>query len=131
VSDPDQEVRSAVDAIVSAFGDGRLDDYFGAFHADCTFVFYTTARRLESVGEYRRLWDEWVREDAFEVVSCSTSGTRVQRLGDAAVVTHTVRTRVRTNQGEQDLDERETIVLVRQPDGRWLGVHEHLSPAPA
>jgi uncharacterized protein (TIGR02246 family) len=131
MSDPDDDVRAAVDAIVSAFGEGRLDDYFGAFHPDCSFVFYTTDRRLESVEEYRRLWDEWVRDDGFEVVSCSTSGTRIQRWGDAAVVTHAVRTRVRTNDGEQDLDERETIVLVRQPDGRWLGVHEHLSPSPA
>jgi len=130
VSDPDDDVRAAVDAIVSAFGDGRLADYFGAFHPECTFVFYTTDRRLESVAEYRRVWDEWVRDDGFEVVSCSTSGTRIQRWGEAAVVTHAVRTRVRTNDGDQDLDERETIVLVRQPDGRWLGVHEHLSPSP-
>jgi len=127
---PDEDVCTAVEAIVSAFGEGRLDDYFGSFHPDCTFVFYTAERRLESADDYRRLWDEWVREDGFQVLSCSTSGTRIQRWGGSAVVTHSVRTRVRTNEGDQDLDERETIVLERQPDGRWLGVHEHLSPAP-
>jgi uncharacterized protein (TIGR02246 family) len=129
--DQDDDVRAAVDAIVAAFGSGRLDEYFGSFDPRCTFVFYTSDRRLESVEEYRRLWDEWVRQDAFEVLSCASSGTRIQRWDDSAVVTHTVRTRVRTREGEQDLDERETIVLVRGSDGRWLGVHEHLSPAPA
>jgi ketosteroid isomerase-like protein len=130
VSDPGDDVPAAVDAIVSAFAEGRLGDYFAAFHPECTFVFYTADRRLESVQEYRRLWERWVREDGFEVVSCSTTDTRVQRWAQVAVVTHTVRTRVRSREGEQDLDERETIVLARQPDGRWLGVHEHLSPAP-
>lgn len=130
MGDPNEDVRAAVDAIVSAFGGGRLNDYFDSFHPDCTFVFYTAERRLGSVDEYRRLWDEWVRGDGFEVLSCSTSDTRIQRWGDAAVVTHSVRSRVRTHEGEQDLDERETIVLARAPDGRWLGVHEHLSPAP-
>ena len=130
MGDPDGEVRAAVEAIVSAFGEGRLEDYFGAFHPDCTFVFHSTDRRLESVEEYRRLWDRWVREDGFEVQSCSTSDTRIQRWDDHAVVTHRVRTRIRTHEGEEELDERETIVLARQPDGRWLGVHEHLSPTP-
>ena len=26
--------------------------------------------------------------------------------------------------------ERETIVFAHQPDGRWLAIHEHLSPLP-
>ena len=131
MSDPDAEIREAVDAIVSAFGEGRLDDYFASFDPDCTFVFYTDERRLESVDEYRRLWDRWVREDGFEVLSCSTSDTRIQRWNDTAVVTHSVHTNVRTHEGEEELDERETIVLRRGADGRWRGVHEHLSPAPS
>jgi uncharacterized protein (TIGR02246 family) len=130
VGERDEEVRAAVAAIVSAFGEGRPDEYFASFDPDCTFVFHTSDRRLESVEEYRRLWDEWVREDGFEVLSCSTSDTRIQRWDDVAAVTHSVRTRIRTAEGEQDLDERETIVLVRGADGRWRGVHEHLSPAP-
>jgi ketosteroid isomerase-like protein len=32
--------------------------------------------------------------------------------------------------GEHDLAERETIVFRRHADGRWLGVHEHLSSQP-
>lgn len=54
---------------------------------------------------------------------------RVQDLGDAAVFTHDVRTRVRMPAGEETLHERETIVFAREEDGRWLAVHEHLSAA--
>lgn len=123
------EVRAAVAALVSAFGEGRLDDYFDSFAPDCSFVFHTTIERLPSVDEYRELWSRWVADDGFSVLSCSTSGTEVQVLGDVAVVTHNVSTRVRISGQEQDLRERETIVM-RKIEGRWLGVHEHLSPAP-
>lgn len=122
------QVREAVARLVSAFGEGRLEDYFGSFHPDCSFVFHTTEQRLGSVEEYRALWRRWVREDGFEVLGCRTSDTSVQLWGEVAVVTHDVDTRVRTNDGEEDLSERETIVLASQIDGRWLAVHEHLSP---
>lgn len=124
-------VSDAAERLVSAFGDGRLDDYFGCFAPDATFVFHTTARRLTSVAEYRALWDTWVREDGFRVLSCATSDTFIQELGDVAVLTHSVETRIATNEGEDSLRERETIVFARQDDGSWLAVHEHLSPAPA
>lgn len=122
------QVREAVARLVSAFGEGRLEDYFGSFHPDCSFIFHTTEPRLGSVEEYRALWRRWIREDGFEVLGCRTSSTSVQLWGEVAVVTHDVDTRVRTNDGEEDLFERETIVLARQTGGRWLGVHEHLSP---
>lgn len=128
MSGTEEEVREAVGALVTAFGEGRLKDYFDSFHPGCTFVFHTVDRRLESVDEYRSLWRRWVAEEGLEVLDCRTSDTRLQVWGDVAVVTHSVWTRARTHEGEQDLDERETIVLARQADGRWLGVHEHLSP---
>lgn len=124
------EVRQAVVALVAAFAEGRLEDYFGCFAPDATFVFYTTPERLMSVDEYRTLWARWVAEDGFRVVSCRTFDTNVQTLGDVAVVTHSVETRISTNQGEDLVHERETIVMARGADGRWLGVHEHLSPKP-
>ena len=124
----EQDVLRAVAAIVSAFGDGRLDDYFSGFHPDCSFVFYTSERRLDSVADYRALWDRWVAEDGFEVRSCRSWDARVQVWGDAAVVTHDVETRVQSRSSEDVLHERETIVFVRQAGGRWLAVHEHLSP---
>ena len=50
---------------------------------------------------------------------------------DIAVYAHRVRTRIRDADGEHDLAERESIVFRREADGRWLGVHEHLSAEPA
>ncbi len=126
----DTEVRSAVAELVAAFGEGRLDDYFGCFASDATFVFYTTPTRLISVDEYRQLWARWVEEEGFRVVTCRTADTNVQLFGDLAVVTHSVETLVSMNGGEDTLHERETIVMARGADGRWLGVHEHLSPKP-
>lgn len=125
----EQDVLDAVAAIVSAFGDGRLGDYFDGFHPDCSFVFCTSGRRLDSVADYRALWDRWVAEDGFEVRSCRSQDARVHVWGDAAIVTHDVETRVQSRSSEDVLHERETIVFVRQADGRWLAVHEHLSPA--
>ena len=127
----DQNPEQAVRELVAAFAEGCLDDYFACFAPDATFVFYTSPERLMSVDAYRALWDRWVADDGFRIVSCSTRATNVQRFGDVAVVTHLVETRIATNAGEDTVHERETIVLARGADGRWLGVHEHLSPQPA
>jgi ketosteroid isomerase-like protein len=124
------EVRRAAEALVTAFGRGDLDAYFGCFAEDATFLFHTTDRLLASTEEYRREWARWAAEDGFRVLGCTTSDTVVQLLGSTAVLTHRVRTTVATHDGEDVLHERETIVFARQDDGRWLGVHEHLSPAP-
>lgn len=125
----EQEIRDAVDGIVRAFGEGRMDDYFARFDPNATFVFSTTPQRLGSVDEYRALWDRWVREDGLRILACRTTDTLVQQLSaDVAVVTHSVETESATNDGPATLHERETIVLRRQPDGAWLAVHEHLSP---
>ena len=125
----EDEVRKAVDRIVAAFGAERLDEYFSCFAPDATFVFHTTPERLRSPDEYRALWARWVADDAFHVRSCRTSDTRVQVLGEVAVVTHDVETEISTNAGDETLHERETIVLARR-SGDWLAVHEHLSPRP-
>jgi uncharacterized protein (TIGR02246 family) len=126
----DAEVRRAADVLVTAFASGDLETYFGCFADDATFLFHTTDRLLTSTDEYRREWAQWVADDGFRVVGCTSTDARIQVLGETAVLTHRVRTTVATNEGEAQLHERETIVFARQPDGRWLAVHEHLSPAP-
>ena len=128
--DDEAEVRAAAERLVAAFGSGRLDDYFACFTDEATFIFHTTPERLESVDAYRRLWDRWVREEDFRVADCLSSGVRIQMLGDTAVFVHDVVTDVVSRAGSETLHERETIVFARQGDGSWLGVHEHLSPAP-
>ena len=127
---PEDEVRRATEALVSAFGRGDLEAYFACFTDDATFLFHTTDRLITSTGDYRAEWARWAAEDGFRVLDCRTTDTVVQVLGDTAVLTHRVRTTVATNAGESVLQERETIVFARQADGRWLAVHEHLSPAP-
>jgi ketosteroid isomerase-like protein len=128
----ERQVLEAADRLVAAFGEGRVDDYFACFHPRATFVFYTAGRRLESAAEWRELWDSLVREEDFEVRECSSGARRVQELGEVAVFTHDVETRISTRAGGvETLRERETIVFARAENGDWLAVHEHLSPAGA
>ncbi|MET9901077.1 nuclear transport factor 2 family protein [Streptomyces sp. NPDC006446] len=122
-----QEVRAAADALVAAFAESRLDDYFGAFAPDATFVFHTTPQRLGSTAEYRALWQRWVEQDGFRVLGCVSSAQLIQPFGDTAVFSHDVETRVATHAGEETVLERETIVFARFEDGTWNAVHEHLS----
>ena len=53
-----------------------------------------------------------------------------QTFGETAVLVHSIENRERTDSGEETESEIETIVFGRQPDGRWLIVHQHLSPQP-
>jgi ketosteroid isomerase-like protein len=64
------------------------------------------------------------------VLACQSTDQHVQQHGDLAVFTHTVRTRRLVADVEEELHERETIVLLRDGD-TWTCVHEHLSPDPA
>jgi ketosteroid isomerase-like protein len=123
------EVLAAARELVAAFGRHDTAAYFGCFAPDATFVFYTTAERLGSRAEYERLWRQWEDADGFRVLSCESARQSLQDLGEVGVFTHDVITRVRTSAGEEVVRERETIVF-RQAGGRWLAVHEHLSPQP-
>jgi ketosteroid isomerase-like protein len=130
----EREVLLAVDAIIDNFAHHRRDAYFAGFAADATFVFHISAARLESREEYEREWARWEREDGFRVLSCDSTARRLQRIcDDVAIFTHDVRTRVATDDGPVDQQERETIVMQRGAGG-WLCIHEHLSgrddPAP-
>ena len=128
--DTELQVLGAANRLVAAFGEGRVDDYFALFHPEATFVFYTTDHRLESTAAWRELWRSLEEEEDFKVLECHSSARRVQDLGETAVFTHDVETRVSTRAaGEETLRERETIVFVRAESGAWLAVHEHLSPA--
>lgn len=124
------EVLRAAADLVAAFGGHRTQDYFACFDERATFVFHNVALPLRSRAEYERLWAQWEHDLGFRVLGCRSTGQAVQLLGDVAVLTHDVRTTTRTSDGEETLLERETIVFRRHPDGRWVAVHEHLSPMP-
>jgi uncharacterized protein (TIGR02246 family) len=124
------EVLAAAASLVEAFGHHDTEGYFASFAPDATFLFYTHDTPLRSREEYRQLWSGWETE-GFRVLSCASSDQHVQELAEnVAVFTHRVHTSVRTGEDEESLDERETIVFRREDDGRWLAVHEHLSPTP-
>ena len=125
-----EEVRAAVETLVAAFGRGDLDAYFDCFSPDATFLFHSTDALLPSTADYRCERPLWEDEQDFGVLDCTTSDTVVRLHGDTAVLTHSVRTTVTASGESSVLHERETIVFRRQDDGRWLAVHEHLSPAP-
>jgi ketosteroid isomerase-like protein len=130
MSGPEAEVLAAAAALVDAFGSGRVQEYFACFAPEATFVFHSEPARLGSREEYRTLWEGWEREDGFRVLECTSSGASVLVVApDVAVFTHDVDTQVSTNAGSDRMAERETIVFARR-DGRWLAVHEHLSPRP-
>lgn len=126
------EVLTAAAACVRAFGAHDTAAYFAAFHPCATFLFHTTERLLGSREEYEAEWATW-EADGFQVLSCTSSDQQVDVWDDVAVLTHRVRTEVRpTSDADPEVQlERETIVFRREPDGRWLGVHEHLSVDPA
>jgi ketosteroid isomerase-like protein len=123
------EVLSAAQHLVQAFGRHDTTAYFDCFAPDATFIFHTSPARLASRDEYQRLWRQWEQQDDFRVQSCTSARPVVQDLGDAAVFSHDVATVIRTRAGEQTVGERETIVFRRDGD-RWTAVHEHLSPCP-
>ena len=126
-----EEVMRAAEAIVTAYGAHDTEAYFASFHPDATFVFHTSPERLGSTAEFRAEWERWEREDGLRVLSCRSFDQHVQVWGEVAVFSHTIESTVRTAEGEESSTERETIVFARRPDGRWLAVHEHLSPLPA
>jgi len=129
-TDTDQALLAAA-AIVDAFGSHDRMRYFAGFSPDATFLFHTTDQLLGSRAEYEAEWSSW-EAGGFRVKGCTSTNQRVDRIaGGVVVFTHDVHTQVFDGSSDLELDERETIVLRREPDGRWLGIHEHLSPTPS
>ncbi|MBT2440549.1 nuclear transport factor 2 family protein [Streptomyces sp. ISL-36] len=130
--DAEAEVRAAAAELVAAFAAHATDRYFAAFDDDATFLFPTDPGLLATRAAYEAAWRAW-ELDGFRVLGCRTDDTAVRVVADGlAVLTHRVHTRLATKDGAdgEELRERETVVFRRSPDGRWLVVHEHLSPEP-
>ncbi|PWW00268.1 ketosteroid isomerase-like protein [Hoeflea marina] len=120
-------VLAAADALVRAFGAHDRKAYFEAFSPAATFVFHTLDRTLANRAEYEAVWSLWESRDGFRVLGCRSSERKVQLAGDVAIFTHAVETDVSIAGSTTTSSERETIVFAREPGGRWLAVHEHLS----
>ena len=115
----------AYEQLVSAFREGR--DKFGSFANEATVV--DGGQWFGSLSEYRAAWDAWVERIGHLPVPASvkTQVESVNVLGDTAVLVHSIESR-ETHDADETEREIETIVFARQPDGRWLIVHQHLSP---
>ena len=121
----ENEVLVAYERLVSAFREGR--DKFPSFADDATIV--DGGRWFASLAEYRGAWEAWVAEHGPLVPeSVETQVLDLRVLGDTAVLIQSVESRERTETGEETEQEIETIVFGRQPDDRWLVIHQHLSP---
>ena len=118
------------ESLVAAFAASDANAYFAHFHPDASFLFHDTPGLIRSRADYEALWATWERDDGFRVLDCESTDQHVQESGDLAVFTHAVRTRRLVGGGEEELRERETIVLRRDGDS-WTCVHEHLSSDPA
>jgi ketosteroid isomerase-like protein len=116
-------------SLVAAFAASDATAYFAHFRPDASFLFHDTPGLIRSRADYEALWAQWEREDGFRVLACESTDQHVQQVGDLAVFTHAVRTRRLVAGSEEELHERETIVLLRDGDS-WACVHEHLSPDP-
>lgn len=128
-SQESSEVIAASKAIVAAFGNDDPNTYFKLFAPEATFIFHNEPQRLENRAAYEQAWASWRQDLGLRIRSCNSSDQLVQLFGDVAVLTHFVTTEVTTNQGNETLQERETIVFHRR-DGHWIAVHEHLSARP-
>jgi ketosteroid isomerase-like protein len=126
MSDQTNDVMLAADALVTAFREQNFPAYFGAFADTATFILHSHPETIASLASYRILWEAW-RRAGFEILDCVSSDRHVQCANETAVFTHRVSTTARLQGETIDTVERETIVFARI-DGRWLAIHEHLSP---
>lgn len=117
-------------SLVAAFARSDAPAYFAHFDPEATFLFHDTPGLVRSRADYETMWAAWESEVGFRVLRCESTSPRTREYGDLAVFTHDVHT-VRSVDGvEDEVFERETIVLRRSGD-TWTCVHEHLSLDPA
>lgn len=129
MTEPESAVLAAADALVAAFARHDRAAYFAAFAEEASFLFYNLDRRLEGRAAYEAEWALWEERDGFRVLACRSTDRHVQFAGNVAIFTHAVETDLSIGGETARNSERETIVFSRDTSGRWLAVHEHLSPA--
>lgn len=119
------EVREAYERLLSAFERSDTEEYFDCFHEEASFVF-PGEPVMNSRATYRSTWLRWERE-GLRFTDVVTDHVVIRVIGATALVTHRIRTTVVTGRESSVDRERETIVF-SHIGGRWLAVHEHLSP---
>ena len=121
------EAIACLDRLVEAFARTDTEAYFEVLDPRATFVFAGESEPLGGRDAYRLLWDGWVAS-GWRVTACVSTERRVTLVGPVAVLTHRVLTSTTGPDGDQRLDERESVVVARDVDGVVRVLHEHLSP---
>lgn len=121
------EATDCLDRLVEAFARTDTEAYFAVFDPEAIFVFAGEPEPLAGRAAYRSLWDGWVAS-GWRVASCESTERRVTLAGPVAIITHRVLTTTTGMDGDQRLDERESVVVARSGDGVVRVLHEHLSP---
>ena len=122
---------AAASRLLNHFAQGDVEGYFACFAPEATFVFHSVPERFPSTQAYREAWYQWVKDLDLQILGCDSFEQEVHLIApEVALFVHCVRVHASTRAGKETRNERETIVFARQKDGRWLGMHEHLSRNP-
>jgi ketosteroid isomerase-like protein len=121
-------LHSSLNKLLTAFGTHDKDAYFSCFHPEATFMFYTVPDMIPNRYEYQKIWREWEENLEFKVMGCVSKNQNWQYFQNTAIFTHQVETQLKTIDGQQTINEKESIVFQLQDNGEWLCIHEHLSP---
>jgi uncharacterized protein (TIGR02246 family) len=125
---PSTDVRSAVRDLVAALDRYDIDAVLAAMAPDVTFVLASEAAPVRSRDELRAVVEAWAASGP-AVEACHAWDLEVRELGPA-VATATQMLSFHFAGVPSPVRQRETLVLVRGDDGRWLVVHGHRSPGP-
>ncbi len=124
-ADATSQVREVYERLMNAFAQADTDRYFECFHERASFVF-PGEEVLDSRSAYHAAWLQWQREGQ-RFTDVVATDVRIRVFGSTAILTHRIQTTVEA-QGETSVDrERESIVF-SEIGGRWVAIHEHLSP---
>jgi uncharacterized protein (TIGR02246 family) len=125
---PSTDVRSAVRDLVSALDRYDTVAVLAAMAPDVTFVLANEAAPVRSREDLRQVIEAWLAVGP-AVEACHAWDLQVRELGpDAAIATQMLSFHLAGVPAP--VRQRETLVLARVDDGRWLVVHGHRSPGP-
>jgi uncharacterized protein (TIGR02246 family) len=125
---PSTDVRSAVLALVAALDRYDTDAVLAAMAPDVTFVLAREVAPLRSREDLREVVEEWLAVGP-AVEACHAWDLEIRELGPG-VATATQMLSFHFAGVPAPVRQRETLVLARGDDGRWLVVHGHRSPGP-
>jgi ketosteroid isomerase-like protein len=112
-------------AALDRWGKGDPQGYLETYAPDITYFDPSQQRRIDGIGamrEYLRPITGKVKVDHYEMVS-----PKVQRHGDAAILTYNLRSHGRRPDGEAVVTRWNSTAVYARSGGRWRIVHSHWS----